>query len=117
VNKNGENKEERNFETSVARKKTAAVNSPITCEYFVATEHRGKISQPSRAIIGNESVPIQLAQCRFPGLAIFNAKILKKISNKIHGSNFSNSTRKLLWFEITKNADRNLRKKLLCHLL
>ena len=25
---------------------------------------------------GNESVPIQLAQCRFPGLAISNAKIL-----------------------------------------
>ena len=25
--------------------------------------------------IGNESVPIQLAQCRFPGLAISNAKI------------------------------------------
>jgi len=24
--------------------------------------------------IGNESVPIQLAQCRFPGQAIFNAK-------------------------------------------
>jgi len=27
-------------------------------------------------IIGNESVPIQLAQCRFPGLAISSAKIL-----------------------------------------
>ena len=26
-------------------------------------------------LIGNESVPIQLAQCRFPGLAISNAKI------------------------------------------
>jgi len=26
-------------------------------------------------IIGNEGVPIQLAQCRFPGLAISNAKI------------------------------------------
>jgi len=25
--------------------------------------------------IGNESVPIQLAQCRFPGLATSNAKI------------------------------------------
>ena len=24
---------------------------------------------------GNESVPIQLAQCWFPGLAIYNAKI------------------------------------------
>jgi len=34
--------------------------------------------------IGNKSVPIQLAECRFPGLAIL-----------------SNSTRKLLWFEIT----------------
>jgi len=25
--------------------------------------------------VGNESVPIQLAQCRYPGLAISNAKI------------------------------------------
>jgi len=25
--------------------------------------------------IGNESVPIQLAQCLFPGMAISNAKI------------------------------------------
>jgi len=30
-------------------------------------------------LIGNESVPIQLAQCRFPGLAV---------SNKIYASNF-----------------------------
>ena len=28
--------------------------------------------------IGNENVPIQLAQCWFPGLAIFNAKMLIK---------------------------------------
>jgi len=27
-------------------------------------------------VIWNESVPIQLAQCRFPGLAIIDAKIL-----------------------------------------
>jgi len=33
--------------------------------------------------IGNESVLIQLAQCRFPGLAISNAKILINFSNKI----------------------------------
>jgi len=26
--------------------------------------------------IGDESVPIQLAQCRFPGLVIFNAAVL-----------------------------------------
>jgi len=38
--------------------------------------------------IGNESVPIQLAQCRFPGLAISNAKILINSSNKIYESNF-----------------------------
>jgi len=38
--------------------------------------------------IGNKSVPIQLAQCRFPGLAIFNAKILIYFSNKTYGSNF-----------------------------
>ena len=38
--------------------------------------------------IGNESAPIQLAQCRFPGLATFDAKISIYFSNKIHGSNF-----------------------------
>jgi len=37
---------------------------------------------------GNENAPIQLAQCRFPGLAISNAKILIYFSNKIYGSNF-----------------------------
>jgi len=40
------------------------------------------------AAIGNESVPLQLAQCRFPGLAISNAEILIYFSNKIYGSNF-----------------------------
>jgi len=33
-------------------------------------------------------VPIQLAQCRFPGLAISDAKILIYCSNKIDGSDF-----------------------------
>jgi len=37
---------------------------------------------------GNESAPIQLAQCRFPGLAISNDKILIYFSNKIYRSNF-----------------------------
>ena len=37
---------------------------------------------------GNENAPIQLAQCRFPGLAISDAKILIYFSNKIYGSNF-----------------------------
>ena len=39
-------------------------------------------------VMGNESVPIQLAQCWFPGLAISNAKIQIYFSNKIYESNF-----------------------------
>ena len=39
------------------------------------------------ATAGIESVPIQLAQCRFPGLATSSAKILVYFSNKIYGSN------------------------------
>ena len=41
------------------------------------------VTAPPRAVlmtncfIGNDSAPIQLAQCRFPGLAIFNAKKYK----------------------------------------
>jgi len=54
-------------------------------------------------VIGNKSVPIQLAQCRFPGLAISNAKILISIFQiKYTEAILSISTRKLLWFEITK---------------
>jgi len=33
-------------------------------------------------------VPMQLAQCRFPGLTITNDKILAYFSNKIYGSKF-----------------------------
>ena len=39
-------------------------------------------------LIGSESVPIQLAQCWFPGLAISSAKILIYFLSKIYGSNF-----------------------------
>jgi len=53
--------------------------------------------------MGNESAPIQLARCRFPGLAIFNAKILIYFFQiKYAEAILSNSARKLLWFEITK---------------
>jgi len=39
--------------------------------------------------IGNENVPIQLAQCWFTGLAISDAKSKKKcFSSEIYGSNF-----------------------------
>ena len=51
---------------------------------------------------GNESVPIQLALCCFPGLALSNAKIEYIFQIKYTAATISNSTRKLLWFEITK---------------
>jgi len=44
-----------------------------------------------------------LAKCRFPGLAISNAKIAIYIFQiKYTEAISSNSTRKLLWFEITE---------------
>jgi len=55
--------------------------------------------------IGNESVPIQLAQCWFSGLAITSVKIqICFFSKKIQYTEaiLSNCTRKLLWFEISK---------------
>ena len=42
----------------------------------VAAEAAGAEEAPAKVKTGNESAPIQLAQCRFPGLAISNAKIL-----------------------------------------
>jgi len=36
----------------------------------------------------NESAPIQLAQCWFPGLAISSAKLQIYFSNKTYGNNF-----------------------------
>jgi len=76
--------------------KTGVVTVLVAC-------WRGCLERGADLHIGNESAPIQLAQCWFPGLAISNAKILIHFSNKNYGSNFfSNSTRKLLWFEIAK---------------
>ena len=55
-----------------------------------------------RKKIGNESVPIQLAQCWFPGPAISNAKYQYIFHIKYTEALLSNDTRKLLWFEVTK---------------
>jgi len=44
--------------------------------------------QINRVLTGNESVPIQITQCWFPGLAIPMLKYEYFFSNKIHGSNF-----------------------------
>jgi len=37
----------------------------------------------------NKNAPIQLAQCRFPGLPVSNAKMRTYFSNKLYGSNFT----------------------------
>jgi len=47
-------------------------------------------------------MPMQLAQCWFPGLAISNAKIYYIFQIKYTEAILSNSTRKMLWFEVTK---------------
>jgi len=60
------------------------------------------LARVSAPRIGSESVPIQLAQCWFPGPATSNAKILINFQIKYTEAILSNSTRKLLWFEITK---------------
>jgi len=51
---------------------------------------------------GHESVPIQLAQCRFPGLATEMLKYQYISRIKYTEAILSNSTRKLYSFEITK---------------
>jgi len=56
----------------------------------------------SRTEIGNESAPIQLAQCRFPGLAISNAKIFIYFSKKIYGSNFIEQHSETVIVRVTK---------------
>jgi len=60
-----------------------------------------------------KSAPIQLAQCRFHGLAISNAKILIYFSNKIHGSNFIKQRSETVMVWNWQDADRSFRDKIL----
>jgi len=67
---------------------------------------------------GNERMPIQLAQRRFPGLATYNANILTCFSNKIHGGNFVEQHSETVTVGNYQNADcAVLRNKILCYLL
>ena len=62
-----------------------------------------RYAQHQMPTIGNKSVPIQLAQCRFPVGWPFSMLNYKYIFQIIYTEAIlSNSTRKLLWFEITK---------------
>ena len=60
---------------------------------------------------------VLLAQRRFTGLAISNAKILIYFSNKIYRSSFIKQHSKTVMVCNYQNADCSLRKKLFCHLL
>ena len=72
----------------------------------------------SRDRIGNESVPIQLAQCRFFGLAISDAKILTDFfSNKIYRSNFIKQHSETFMVWNNQDADCGLKMNLLCYLI
>jgi len=63
-------------------RRSAANASSVTVDSR-RTEEAGNQPRLVVVVTGNESAPIQLAQCRFPGLAISNAKILIYFSNKI----------------------------------
>jgi len=67
--------------------------------------------------MGNESVPIQLAQCWFPGLAISNAEIQICFQMKYTEAILSNSTQKLSWFEIAEMLIIALKNEFMCNLL
>ena len=61
-------------------------------------------------VIGNESVPIQLSQCWFFGLAISNAKLLIYSSTKIYENNFIKQRSETAVFEISKMVIGILKK-------
>ena len=60
------------FEATSGLRRTRGITSFALRQLLVVSVKHGE----------RESVPIQLAQCWFPGLVIFNAEI------KIHGCNF-----------------------------
>jgi len=60
---------------------------------------------------GNVSVPIQLAQCRFYGLAVSNAKMLRYFQVKIYGSNFIKQHSETVTVRNYESADCRFKKK------
>jgi len=80
-----------------------------------ARQHRAgssdAVSDWQSYTIRNESVPIQLTQCRFPGLAISSAKIWIYLSDNIYENNFikQHSGTVMVWNY--QNADCSLRKR------
>jgi len=81
------------------RRRDYAVICPLICP-----QPRTSAPWLGFKVIGNESVPIQLAQCWFPGLAASNAEI-------IYGSNFIKQHSETVMVWNYQNADCSLRKK------
>jgi len=79
---------------------------------YTGTFEKWKILR-SFAVIGNEGAPIQLAQCRFPGLAISTAKILTYFSTKIYISSFIKWYSETVMVRNYRNADGSLRKTII----
>jgi len=65
----------------------------------LATRHSNNGDNVYGAVTENESLPIQLAQCRFRGLAISNTGVKKR----------SNKSKKTLK---SKQRDKNIKKRL-----
>jgi len=78
----------------------ASRNDAIHASFATSTE---LVAQQT----ANESVPIQLAQCRFPRWPFPMLKYKFIFQIKYTVAILSNSTRKLLWFEITKMIKSN----------
>ena len=68
----------------------------------------------STAPVGNESVPIQLAQCWFRGLAVYNAEIQIHLSNKTDGNNSIKQHSETVTVWNHGNADCSLKKQICC---
>ena len=65
--------------------------------------------------VWNESVPIQLTQCRFPGLAISHAKILIYFfKSNIRKQFYQTTLGNCYGLKLPKNADCSLRKQIDC---
>jgi len=91
-----------NLFQNLPKKLFKVVLRSVTCFRFsfsLETASNAETLQAHQHAIGNKSVPIQLAESCFPGLAIFSAKIVIHFSAE---AILSNSTEKLVWFEITK---------------
>ena len=87
----------------VTHEKTRLHRMRVAVAVGVTIPNLGRIFfQINRVLTGNESVPIQITQCWFPGLAIPMLKYEYFFQIKYTEAILSSSTRKLLWFKITK---------------